>query len=381
MVPPSVAIIILNWNGLQDTLECLESVFQNSYPNYSVTVIDNASQNNELDEIKKFCKKKSPSCLLPPFSFLQNEKNLGFSEGNNVGIRKAIQDGAEYIFTLNNDTVVDPNFLVEAIKQVPLSSSVRRGAEEGLRERSGGGPSIIATTMLNYHDRTKIDSMGHDLLTTGDTIPRDRNKILTSLTSLNNLTSLSFGACAGAALYSVDMLRHIGLFDADFFLNYEDSDLSLRALVNGWQIVHCPNSIIYHKGQASIKKLKDPSSSYLLPPTSYFLSPTHYRIRSQRNMLWAYFNNIPLPVILLNLPWLMLRDLLGILLSAMLLRWSITKILICSRWQVLTSLPMIIRKRRKNLKDQKISWFWIWKNQRSWVPVYWDYLKSKFFSL
>ncbi len=365
---PPVAVIILNWNGFADTLECLESVFKNTYPNYSVIVVDNASHDNELEEIRDFLKAKSYK--LKAIFFVQNEKNLGFSEGNNIGIRKAIEDGAEYIFTLNNDTVVDPNFLVEAVKQAPLPSQ-----GEGLGERSGE-VGIVATTMLSYHDRTKIDSLGHDLLTTGDTIPRGRGSVIArsppeaddeAISDSPGIASLLpvarndiMGACAGAALYSVSMLEEIGLFDPDFFLNYEDSDLSLRALVNGWKITYCPTSIVYHKGQASIGKIKD----------------TAYRIRSQRNMLWAYFNNIPLPVILLNLPWMALRDLLAILFSILLLRWNVTKILICSRWKVLMSLPMIIRKRRKNLKDRKISWFWIWKNQRSWVGVYWEYLKA-----
>jgi len=137
---PKIAIIILNWNGLEDTKECTESVFKNDYPNYSIYLIDNDSENDDLGELKKWYKSHQNSLNRPKsVVFLQNTKNLGFAEGNNVGIRKALEAGAEYIFTLNNDTIVDPSFLSEALEAI-----------EGPDKHIG----IIATQMVNYYTRS-----------------------------------------------------------------------------------------------------------------------------------------------------------------------------------------------------------------------------------
>jgi GT2 family glycosyltransferase len=153
------------------------------------------------------------------------------------------------------------------------------------------------------------------------------------------------------------MLKEIGLFDKEFFLNYEDADLSLRAIVRGYSIVYCPTSIVYHKINQSIKKIKN----------------TGYRIRSQRNQLWAYLHNTPAFVILLNLPWILLRDLLVIVLSFITLRWTITKIFICSRYEVLKSLPRILKKRKIVQKHRKISALDFWFRQKSFLTTYFKY--------
>lgn len=337
--PPHIAIMILNWNGLQDTLECLESVFKNDYPNYSIYMIDNASKKDELSEIKKFC---AAHQSLPKIYFVQNQHNLGFAEGNNVGIRQALANGADYIFTLNNDTIVDRHFLSAMIEYIHHSKL-----------------GIVATTMVNYHHRHKLDNTGHLLLTTGDTVPRNRNEDLHN-SKFTIQDSPPFGACAGAALYSSAMLREIGLFDKDFFLNYEDSDLSLRGIVQGWECIHSPKSIIYHKINASIGKIKNNA----------------YRIRSQRNQLWAYTHNTPLLVILLNLPWIILRDLLVIIISILTFRWKITAIFLASRIAFLKSLPTVLRKRRKVLSHQKVSSWWYWCQQTSWLSTYWSYFRE-----
>lgn len=351
---PHIAIITLNWNGLEDTKECLDSVLKNSYPNYSIYLIDNGSKNNDLEEIKIHVGKKlsTHNSELSTF-FIQNEKNYGFAGGNNVGIKKAISDGTDWIFLLNNDTTVDPDFLTN------IATLLNPQIPQDPQHPHLG---IVSPMMINFFDQNKLDNIGHDLLSTGDTIPRSRNKNpkLYELPTTNCQLHTTFGACAGAALYSVPMLKQIGLLDEDFFLNYEDSDLSLRAITAGWQSVFCPTSKVYHKINASIGKIKD----------------TGYRIRSQRNQLWAYFHNAPWQVILLNLPLIILRDLSVILISFICLRWTITKIFILSRWQVLTSVPLIWKKRRKVMKMKKVSWWWFWTHQKSFVVTYWEYFKE-----
>src|SRR4030042_6421634 len=102
-----VFLVILNWNGYKDTIECLESVSKVEPENYElhVVVIDNASTDNSVDKIMNFKTDKLE------FNILTNKKNLGFAGGNNVGIKYSLEKGADYILLLNNDTTVQPDFL------------------------------------------------------------------------------------------------------------------------------------------------------------------------------------------------------------------------------------------------------------------------------
>lgn len=110
---PKVSIVILNWNGVKDTLECLESCFKIDYPNFEVIVVDNASLDGSLEKIKE---------KFPQVTLLQNSQNLGYAEGNNVGMRYAVTRGADYFWLLNNDTTVEVGalkMLVEVMESVP----------------------------------------------------------------------------------------------------------------------------------------------------------------------------------------------------------------------------------------------------------------------
>jgi len=145
---PSVAIIVLNWNGWQDTIECLESLYQISYPNYEIIVVDNGSKDESIENIKKYCEgkikvkskffeysndnkqiniieytreqagtieyKKNKISNFPSnkkLTLIKNEKNFGFAEGNNIAIRYALKAlNINYILLLNNDTIVEKNF-------------------------------------------------------------------------------------------------------------------------------------------------------------------------------------------------------------------------------------------------------------------------------
>ena len=150
---PKVSIIILNWNGWKDTLECLESLYQINYPNYDVIVIDNGSEDESIKKIREYCKGKietksdffeysednkpikifefkeeeleTKKTINNEFSSLspnkrliliKNHKNYGFAEGSNIGIRFALKSfNSDYILLLNNDTVVDKTFLTELV--------------------------------------------------------------------------------------------------------------------------------------------------------------------------------------------------------------------------------------------------------------------------
>src|SRR5436309_4726879 len=108
MNAPKVHIIILNWNGRADTLECLASVQRINFPDFETVVVDNGSTDGSEEAIR---------AAFPDITFIQTGENLGFAEGNNVGIRHAIECGADYVFVLNNDTTVDPNILAALVAE------------------------------------------------------------------------------------------------------------------------------------------------------------------------------------------------------------------------------------------------------------------------
>ncbi|MGP8012425.1 MAG: glycosyltransferase family 2 protein, partial [Halobacteriota archaeon] len=104
---PKVAIVVLNWNGKRDTVECLASLNEIDYSNYEILLVDNGS----TDGSQKYFRAQYPEIEL-----IENEMNLGFAEGNNVGIRHAMNGRADYVLLLNNDTFVHPKFLSELVR-------------------------------------------------------------------------------------------------------------------------------------------------------------------------------------------------------------------------------------------------------------------------
>ena len=107
--PPTVSIIILNWNGCDDTLACLNSLAAVTYLNFTVVVVDNGSTDDSLSRLR-------PYKAHFPLTLLETNANLGFAEGNNVGVRNALVGGAEFVLLLNNDTEVDPGLVGELVR-------------------------------------------------------------------------------------------------------------------------------------------------------------------------------------------------------------------------------------------------------------------------
>src|SRR4051812_48555304 len=104
---PFVYIVLLNWNGWQDTLECMRSLYRMEYQNWHIVVVDNGSSNDSVERLKE---------IFPEVSIMETKKNLGFAAGNNVGIRDALANKADYVFVLNNDTTVSPNTISQFVE-------------------------------------------------------------------------------------------------------------------------------------------------------------------------------------------------------------------------------------------------------------------------
>ena len=258
---PKVSIIILNWNGWKDTIDCLESIYQINYSCYDIILVDNKSIDNSLEKIKEYCKGKIKvkskyikyNSLNKPIKIfehteeeikslknrtytyckssskriflIKNIKNYGFAGGNNVGIRFALNTDSEYILLLNNDTIVDPDFLTEMIKTAQRYKNI--GSIQSL---------------LLKPDGKFIDSLGQEIYIWGA-----KDKGINSIYNPIKKDKEIFGACAAAAIYPKEVLKKIGLFDENFFVIFEDVDLSWRIRLNGFKSVLGVNSVVYHK--------------------------------------------------------------------------------------------------------------------------------------
>ncbi|MFQ5889930.1 MAG: glycosyltransferase family 2 protein [Gemmatimonadota bacterium] len=265
----AVAVVILNWNGWRDTCECLRSLDALDHPEFQVIVCDNGSTDDSLERLRSstFAQRHGWRTLVRagdrlvesegrearegdgnpggradrrPLVLIDNGENLGFSAGNNVGIRYALGSSADfrYIWTLNNDTTVAPETLSR------LVSSIER--EEGI--------GSVQSLLLQFEDRDRIDSAGIELRRRGgarDTLlGESASKVESSIEDRE-----IFGCCAASALYRSDALRAAGAFDEAFFLINEDSDLAFRLRRAGYSARLSVASKVYHKrGVSSPRK-------------------------------------------------------------------------------------------------------------------------------
>lgn len=244
----NVQVIIVNWNNKTLLSECLAGLKYQTYPSFSTIVVDNGSTDGSVE----FVTQEHPDVKLIALS-----ENLGFAAANNIAIQNT---NADYFALLNNDAVPHPDWLknlIAALENQPNAGSA-------------------ASKMLFYHNPERIDRTGDAYTLAGTGWLRGRGKD----SSCYQKQELVFGACAGAALYRASMLRDIGCFDADYFLLYEDVDLSFRAQLKGFQCVFVPEAVVYHKSSASI--------GHDSPVSVYY---------SQRNLEWTYMKNMPLHLI------------------------------------------------------------------------------------
>lgn len=223
-----VAIVVLNWNGVTDTLDCLDSLQKQSYKYFTIVVIDNGSTDNSRRILGEYQTKHPDNTEI-----IFNPKNFGFAGGVNTGIEWALNDDYEYVALFNNDATADKNWLTNLV-------AVAQPKEIG-----------ISTGLLLHGDGKTIDSTGDWYSTWGLPFPRNRNE----KTAKAFDSGLVFSASGGASLYKTAMLREIGLFDEDFFAYYEDTDISFRVQLAGWKVVYNNKAIAYHKQGATSKKI------------------------------------------------------------------------------------------------------------------------------
>ncbi len=242
----SVAIILVNWNGYEFTRTCLESLRKVDFPDFRVILVDNASQNQEGSRLKK---------AFPEIDLIENTENLGFAGGNNVGIRHALVQGFSHILLLNNDTVVEADFLGEMMRK--LNQSRRLG--------------VIQPLILFLHEPKKIWSAGGKwipslgrAITLGDRAP------ISDFRFKSSEIDWATGCCM---LITREALLKTGLLNEQYFVYFEDVEWSLRFREAGFGIALAEKAIVYHEAGAASRK-KNPEGT--LSPKVFY-----YHVRNQ----------------------------------------------------------------------------------------------------
>ena len=237
-----VSIIILNYNAGDLLLNCVDSVFKSAYSNFEVLVVDNLSTDNSHITCKEKFKK---------IQLIENKKNLGYCEGNNVGIRKA---NGEFIVILNPDTIVEPNWLDELISAY-----------------NKFGDGLYQPKHLSLTEKTIYMSAGNMLNIFGFGYAREKGK--KDENQFNKIEEI--GYASGTCLFtSSAVLKKIGLFDPFIFLYHDDLDLGWRASQLGIKSYYVPTSLIYHAESYSLKWTAE--KFYWLERNRKYCILTHY---------------------------------------------------------------------------------------------------------
>ena len=252
---PLVSIIILNYNAGELLLNCVDSVFKSVYTNFEVLVVDNLSTDNS----HVICKEKFEKIQL-----IENKENLGYCEGNNVGIRNA---NGEFIVILNPDTVVEPNWLNHLMSAY-----------------NDFGEGLYQPKFFSLNEKLVLQGTGNMLHIFGFGFARDKGKI-----NEEKIESVEkIGYASGTCLFtSKIVLDKIGLLDSFLFLYHDDLDLGWRAAHLGIDSFYVPKSIIYHVESYSIKW--SPKKFYWLERNRKYCLLTHYSKETYEKMRLSLF--------------------------------------------------------------------------------------------
>lgn len=243
MSEPLVAVVVLNWNGRDDTVRCVESVQRLRYPNFTVVVVDNGSTDGSV---------KTLSERFTGLEILETGSNLGYAGGNNVGLAWSARRGADFVLILNNDTIVEPDMLTELIRVAGGDRTIGVVGPKVLCEPDRRFIYSCGESQSLWFNRRRIATGRPD----GDveTDPRDVDYVV---------------GCA--ILVSRDFIERVGPLDEVFFAYYDEVDWCFRGRRLGFRVVCAPAAVVYHRGEASSGKGLNPITAY-------------YRTRN-----WVYF--------------------------------------------------------------------------------------------
>ena len=315
---PDISIIVVTWNGRQHLDACLGAIAAQEGVDAETILVDNASTDGTLDYVRS---------RYPWVRVIALDRNHGFAGGNNAGAREA---RGRYLAFLNNDTAADPRWL--------------RTLRGGLDETRG---VALATSRIVYmHDPQIVDSAGDGLTRWGGAFKRHHGGAARDVGESRDV----FGACGAAFIIQKAVFEAIGGFDPDFFLSHEDVDLSYRAQLRGYRCRYVADSIVHHRGSASIGRASR-------------LAVFH----GQRNLEWMYIQNTPLPLLVRTLPGHVLYNAAA---AVHFTRQGLLGAFVSAKLAALAGLPRALRKRRAIQRTRAVPARDIWKQlEPRWLAL------------
>ena len=298
-----VSVIIVNWNGKEYISKCLESLKKQTFREFSVILVDNCSNDGSLGIVRK---------NFSDTKIIRLAQNFGFAKACNIGIKEV---KTPYTVLLNNDAIAHQLWLEELVNAMNENRDI----------------GFAASKMIFYYNPDSIDRAGDAYTRAGAGLLRGRGEPIDNF----NEKELIFGACGAAAIYRTSMLKKIGLFDENFFLLYEDVDLSFRAQLQGYRCLYVPKAVVYHMSTQSIGYDSDVSVYY-----------------GHRNLEWVYTQNMPSKLLLRTLLPHILYDFAALLYFLYIGRG---KIFLKAKKDAIKYLPRALKKRKIILKKQTVT--------------------------
>lgn len=265
---PLVHVLVINWNGRAHLEACFDSLLASAYSNARFVLIDNASEDGSVDFVR--ARFGSDSRV----EILECPTNLGWSGGNNAGIRRAIAEGAEYVFLINNDTAVSPDFLERTVAAAQADPRI----------------GVVAPKMVLFDQPDILNSVGLECSYIGSSWDKGVARIDAPAW---DVPCEVIGACGGACLIRTAVFDKTGLLPEEFGIYLDDLDLCLRVWNAGYSIVSCPSAVVRHKFSATLGEGTRARYKYYL---------------NTRNRFWMMLRNFPAAKLLRHAPALVLAE-------------------------------------------------------------------------
>jgi GT2 family glycosyltransferase len=252
-------IIIPTYNGIDNLKLVLNSLYRQSFRDFRIIVVDNASEDGSVEYIEE---KFSEAVII------RNKENYGFAKAINTGLKYSLGNSApEYVLLLNNDIELESDFLSNGIASFGISDEI----------------GSVAVKMMNYYKRDYIDDTGDFIKANGGS-PLARGMEEKDEGQYDKPEYI-FSACAGAAFYKTEVFSETGLFDEDFFAYLEDVDLGFRLQLAGYKCYYNPEIVCYHKRGDTSGKVNGLVVGY-----------------SEKNLIALRLKNYPLSLYILYTP-------------------------------------------------------------------------------
>ncbi len=256
MLQDEVIIIVLNYNGWQDTVSCLRSTQNIRYP-HKLLVIDNGSTDDSVEEIKKQCDMD--------VKVIATGMNLGYAGGNNVGIKYALENQYKYCCVLNNDTIIEEDFMEACIRHL----------------NNNPGTAFVGPTILDYHSGRIQSTGGNIFINKGEVDCKNQGKKLEEVSEIIESDYLG-GACM---VFKSDLIEQIGYIPESYFLFFEETEWCWKALKKGFENICLGTNGILHKGSVSINKLEGLHEYLMMRNQIAFIRRNH---PNKLKALWIY---------------------------------------------------------------------------------------------